>query len=531
MKGQRKSQKTLRGLAALLGMIVLSMTVAAGCGNSNNNNGTPASSSSAAPESQPSSSAAAPAGTESAAAGLEPVELTYYYPGSVQNMADIEQVQNEMNKILKEKINATIKLNPIDWGSYEQKMNVMNGAGENYDLAFTAPWINNYFQNVSKGAYIELDALLDRYGPQLKASIPTPVWDAARVNGKIYGSINWQIVAMPYGVTVPKTLIEKYDIDLNAIAKYEDFEPYLAAWQEDYTPLSYAKGGADGFTNQPPYFGMDSIGGDDSVGWIRLDDPDLTVINQYETEEFKQFVNLARKWYQAGYVPKDAALRTASQNQADTKAGKLPLFAFGTPVKPGVEAETQASLGYDVVAKALSPAIITTNRAIATMTAISATSKNPERAMMFLELINTDKALYNLLCYGIENRHYKKVADNVIEPLPDSGYNPGADWAFGNQFNAYYTTPDAVGNWEATAKLNAEAQTSPLLGFSFDAEPIQSELAQTASILAEYKDSLTSGTADPGKLLPEMLNKLQQGGADKIIAEKQRQIDAWRSGR
>jgi len=31
-----------------------------------------------------------------------------------------------------------------------------------------------------------------------------------------------------------------------------------------------------------------------------------------------------------------------------------------------------------------------------------------------------------------------------------SGYNPNSDWAFGKQFNAYYTDPAAVGVWEKT---------------------------------------------------------------------------------
>ncbi len=461
-------------------------------------------------------------------APLEEVELTWYYPNTLQSVQDIELVQAEMNKIVKEKINASIKLMPLDWGAYDQKMNVMTGAGEEFDLMFTAPWSNNYFQNVSRGALLPLDDLLVKHAPALHATVPESVWDATRVNGKIYGAINWQIIAMPYGVVIDKKMVEKYNINMDAVNTYEDLEPYLAAWNEPFTPLMYAKDNVDPFSRQPTYFGMDSIGEDSSVGWIRLADDKLQVVNQYTTDEFKQFTALMHKWYNAGYFPKDAALHTSAQNSASAKAGQLEFFAFGSPIKPGVETEMKNAYQVDVVAKPLSEAVITTNRAIATMTGISSTSKNPERAMMFLELINTDKNLYNLISNGIEGVHYTKVTDNVIQKSTENtGYNPNSDWMFGNQFNAYYTSPDIVGIWELTHELNLSAKASPLIGFSFDPEPVKTELAQTSGVYQQYKDALLSGTADPGTLLPEFLEKLQQSGAEKIISEKQRQIDEW----
>jgi putative aldouronate transport system substrate-binding protein len=514
----------LKSKTAFSGLFLVLMILISACGNNSGDN------MKSSPTASSSSNTSSPDDTE--ASDLDPVELTWYFPNTPQNMKDIEMVEKEMNKIVQAKINATIQLIPLDWGAYDQKMNVMTGAGDTFDLMFTAPWSNNYFQNVSKGALLPLDDLLTEYAPTLKETVPDSVWDATRVNKKIYGSINWQIIATPYGLQINQSYIDKYNIDMDAIHKYEDMDPYLAIWDEAFVPLNYSKDDADPFTRQPPYFGMDSIGEDTSVGWIQLDDSETQVFNQYASEEFKSFVQLMHKWYEAGYFPKDAALHTSVERAADAKAGKISLFGIGSPIKPGVELEAKASLGVDQKFKPLSKAIITTNRSIATMTGISSTSKNPERAMMFLELINSDKDLYNLLCNGIEGIHYKKVADNVIEKVKDNnGYNPVTDWMFGNQFNAYYTSPEAVGIWEKTIELNKTAQVSPLLGFTFNPDPIKSEIAQTNAVYAQYKDALLSGTADPDKMLPEFLDKLNKAGADKVIAEKQRQIDIWKKSR
>lgn len=50
------------------------------------------------------------------------------------------------------------------------------------------------------------------------------------------------------------------------------------------------------------------------------------------------------------------------------------------------------------------------------MLAISTTSEDPARAMMFINLLHTDPYLNNLLNYGIEGKHYLKVNENVIKP-------------------------------------------------------------------------------------------------------------------
>ena len=72
----------------------------------------------------------------------------------------------------------------------------------------------------------------------------------------------------------------------------------------------------------------------------------------------------------------------------------------------------------------------------------SFTGSYPARAMMFLNLLHTDKYLINLLNWGIENKHYKKVSDNVIDYAPGvdaktTGYSMNQSWMFGNQLNLF----------------------------------------------------------------------------------------------
>ena len=133
-----------------------------------------------------------------------------------------------MNEVLHEKIGVHLTLEPIDFGAFNDKMQLRLSAGEECDIIFTAPWINSYANNVANGVLAPLDDLLLNHAPGLWGSMPPTTWDAARVNGVIYGVINQQIFPKPWGVHPRKDLAEKYGLDLDSVTKWEDMEPWLA---------------------------------------------------------------------------------------------------------------------------------------------------------------------------------------------------------------------------------------------------------------------------------------------------------------
>lgn len=461
---------------------------------------------------------------------LPPVELNWYLVFSPQ--PDQDAVFAEANKDISAKINATVKFNVVDWGSYNDKMQVLISSGEPIDLCFTANWINNFNQNVAKGAFAPLDDLLVQYAPQLKASIPDKLWNAAKVDGKIYGIINYQISTMTNGLYASKELANKYGFDPKSVNKLEDFEPFLKSVKEQ-DPGIYGLDWAAGASSEPlgkltTYLGFEEIGGRHIPGVIRLNDTSLKVENQFASPEYKAYFQLARDWYKKGYIRQDAA--NIKDSEADLKAKKIAAGLDGN-VKPGGDIEMKAKYGWDVVQIPLNKPVLLTSSSIATMHAITKASKNPERAMMLMELLNTDKAIYNKLAFGIEGKNYKKTGENSIELIPDSKYNPGVPWEIASTFNAYLLPGQPETVWEDTRKLNESAVASPLLGFVFDTTPVATEIAQCSSVKDELLPALELGTVDPDTVLPKLLDKMEKAGASKIIAEMQKQIDAWKANK
>ena len=450
---------------------------------------------------------------------------------------DIKVVEDAINAALAKKgVNIVVRLAPFEDAAFTEKMNLSMAAGEACDIVWVAPWMAPTFsQLVINGSLLPLDDLLQKNAAALLKDMPPAAWDVTRIGGKIYAVPNQQIWVKPFGFWFRKDIADKYGLDLAKINKYEDLEPFLAAVKKgepNMLPIVQTDG-TPGSVWMVETYGFDPIVTQDVQAVVRYDDKNLKVINAYESPEFKSAVELARKWYQAGYVNKD--LVTRAEAPAAVKAGK---FAgdIGGVIKPGGDVEVQKNMGLTVpvVQKSVTVPFMTTGAASATSTAICKTSKNPDAAMQILNLFNTDPDLYNLLAKGIEGKHWVWVDKDkkVIGPGPDNAnYKPGRDWMLGSIFNAYYVDADqAAGDMiGATKKLNASSAPSTALGFAFDPTPVKTEMANVSNVVKELGYPLINGMADPATTLPEFTKKLKDAGMDKIVAEAQKQIDAWKA--
>jgi putative aldouronate transport system substrate-binding protein len=56
---------------------------------------------------------------------------------------------------------------------------------------------------------------------------------------------------------------------------------------------------------------------------------------------------------------------------------------------------------------------------------------------------------------------------------------------------------------------------------------VKNEVAAFNNVVTEFTGALWSGTVDPEKTIPKFIEKLKAAGSDKVIAEKQRQLDEW----
>lgn len=513
-----------KGFAVLVGTTCALSMVLTGCGGNK-----PAADASAntATTSEAVTTTAADTKTDAGAIDTsKKVELTWYVIGNGPNEDDAV-VQEAINKYLAEKtnLNATVKITCFDYGSYPNKLQAMISAGEKFDICFTANWANNYFQQSAKGAFVPLNDLWDKYAPKTKALFSDALIKGTQVNGQNFAIPANKELAHQWGLVVRKDIADKYKMDLSNVKSLADMEPFFKTIKEK-EPNMYA---LEACIGESPFrlMDFDRLGDEKYPGVVTNDSADMKVFNELEAPQTMEFFKQMHKFYQAGYIREDAA--TVNDYTADQKAGKM--FAAVRSLKPGKDVEESNAMGQKYVQINLTPAVLSNRETTGSMQAISRTSENPERALMFLELVNTDPELNNLINFGIEGKHYVKVSDGIIKDGPDvAKYNPGTAWAIGNQFINYLKDNEDPKKWDNFKAFNESATPTKTLGFVFDPTPVKTEIAQCVNLWDQYVAPLETGTADPEKSLPEAIKAFKAAGADKIIAEKQKQLDAYLAG-
>ena len=444
--------------------------------------------------------------------------LIYCVAGNPQ--ADLEEVEAAINEIIEPKIQAKVDIQIIDWGAYREKMNMKLTAGEYFDIAYGGFDVGTARKN---GALLPLDDLIDEYCSELKASLPDYIWDAAKADGVTYYIPNYQCEAYSKAVAVRKDIAEKYNFDVSKVNKIGDLEPL---WQQvrdnEPTLIPFRMNNLD-------HFIIDATGKDFGTtqfmnSMMHVDWNDCKVHTALDDDYLYKRAKIAYEWMQKGYFRADIA--TVTDDSSDYASGRYA--TFDTSYKPGNEAEIKNQTGYDYIIKEFTTAKIEHAMPLATKTIINEATKYPEKSMQFINLLNTDKEVYNLICFGIEGKHYTKLDDGKIRVNTSGGYCPNSSWEFGNQFNAYVQEGQDEDVWEKTIETNENAEVSPLMGIEIVTDDFLTEMTQCLKIQKEYGIArMEKGVTDPDSYWDEYKAALEKAGVKKIQESYQKQIDEF----
>ncbi len=483
------------------------------------------------------------------------VKLTWVQ-GTSPAPKDNDMVLEELNKILRERLGCEVEI--LYMSSDEVGTSI--AAGEVYDMYFTCGWFNEFNKNVADGIFANLykdgKNLVKEWAPKLWESMPESVWELACSSGENlpYGA---GLYAIPvYKDIAPENFIV-YDAQVAAdagieipdvISSWDELTPYLGALKADLEanpdkgvyPVNI--GGAPAgvetsfdFISRTALIGV--IFGDDKV--VSLFD-DENIVNRYRT---------MHKWFELGYVNPDSPLQTE-----DSISSKQHHISF---VQAWDGYDYTPSRGFWVKMTRYSGPFLNSDGVQGSMNAFSITLEDDpakfEKAMQFQELINTDKEVRDILAFGIPGYHfeYRDVKDadgNVLgqavvrTQAGKDGYTP---WRFSqanyaiNSIEASEQTLDGtfpapdLTQWDRYFAAVADAPVSKISGFTFDYQnPIDfsKEFAEISALKTEYMSKIQCGVVDPDDPevgIPALRAKMEAAGLDRIIAEAQRQLDAY----
>ena len=496
-------------------------------------------------QSEQSDSESKPAQTESdSKPAAEAPVLKYYYVNMTANPDDLKKVQDAANVILMDKIGAKIELHPLSFQEVTTKIPLILTSGDDADIVSNSTF-SPYVTQVQTGGLLPLDDLLPKETAELFNKYAKDVWNAARVNGKIY-----MVPSYNPGVSYPGfwpvgELTDKYKFDWQNADSFEAWEPFfdnIIKNEKGVTPIL----STDEYWGRiwfPNYYGYDAVGSvkapkGQALVVVKATDSSRTVVAAPFTEDYKANVELARKWYLKGYFLKTPP--TEAEMGTLRSSGKFASFAvpfvgeWDTTAMAANEWGGRTILQAKIKGKA---PIISTGSITGQGNSVSKVSKNPDKALKFIEQMHVNADLHNLLNFGIEGTHWVwKDKTKKLIGYPEgitaetTGYNPNTYWQFGNKTLQYFMAEGDIGTAARVAEAIKSAVYSCIMGFTPNPEPVKAQIAAVASVAQEYGEPLEKGLvdpADPKKGLEIFKKKLGEAGIDIIVAEFQKQINDW----
>ncbi|MGL4911800.1 MAG: ABC transporter substrate-binding protein, partial [Romboutsia sp.] len=307
--------------------------------------------------------------------------------------------------------------------------------------------------------------------------------------------------------------------DMQKVKTLEDLDPILEKVKKARPDLKMPMAAGSGFF---PYLPYDYVLGQGLPFGINLEGDTTKIVNLYEQDNVKKTLNTLRDFYKKGYIHPQAATDTDPHDMSVQN-----WFVRKEQFAPGAIESWSANAKYEIGYVAQHDPITLNNSVTGSIMSISASSKNPEKAMEFLNLLNTDEYLRNLLDKGIEGVHYKDNEDGTVSKTDKSEQYSLASWATGNVFLLKPWDTDPKDKIEQYEKFNEKAIAGPTLGFYVDTKNISTELATISNIVQEFKSPLFTGSVEPDKYLEQFNKKLKAAGLDKVMVEIQGQYDKW----
>lgn len=471
------------------------------------------------------------AGDRSSVQTTEPeVTLQFYFGGDKKAATD--EVWAAVSDYVKSKgLNVKFSINFIPWPEYPAKLLVMAAAGDRWDLNFDSD--ASFRQMASRGSYLPLNDLLPLYAPHLYENY-------MQKGTLLSATIGGDIVGLPWTIKMNQRPYVGWRVDLaekagiyraaDSVQTAEDVDQLLHELKNAYPNNKLTR-----IPALPFYLVRDEWVdlGFHGLGFY-LNDPE-TKVRAIENQPFyMDAAIMSKKWYNDKILNPDSKID--NDDSADQwRNGKMLLtltsheWAFAAD--PGfVDASYRQQMSL------LYPDKKVVNRSpISNVIAISRNSEHPDMVLRFLDMLETDEQLFDLVIYGIQGKTYELDGGKVVYPdnlnLSTSNYMDwGGQWAL---WKPKFLRPSETYPGDFWKEENHFSELpvnvdSPVEGLLLNDQLISLMLEKRDQIYEDFGKSIEYGMVqDVAQSVSRYREKQKKNGLDVIIHEVQRQVDLY----
>jgi putative aldouronate transport system substrate-binding protein len=458
-----------------------------------------------------------------------PYEVNFMYLVAAEG-PNQGKVQDAVNALALKELNMKVRMIPMTFGSFFSQISMMLAANEPLDLF---PTFSNNFSTYIESQYVVNMADYLDYAQDAIRILGDDAF-TGYIGDFLIGFGQMKERGYPAGLVARKDIfeelgykVEDFSVTTDDYASFNQITELFAKVKQKYPSMVCLDGTSIMARQNLSY--MDNLGSD--FGVLENYGQTTTITNYFESEQYRRFCLLARDWFQKGYLSTDITVSTDS-GELKMRAGNC--FSFITNVKPNTDVEKLAQTGYDVVVIQLGQAMKNTNAVNSALFSIANASKNPAKAMQFLNWTYTSGDFNDLINWGIKGEDWIETPDGFAAypagvDATNVGYHNDYGFIYPNQFAGHPWVGNPSDIWEQYGRYNAGLLVSKAFGFTFDSTPVASEEAQLNTVLAEYQNDLSFGAVDIEQRLRGFNRDLYSAGLQRVIDEKQKQLDAWLS--
>ena len=465
---------------------------------------------------------------------LDQVTLTFHYPS--EEPASTKEILNQIQEKTKTSIN--VKLNFVfhTWENYESDINALLASSQPCDAfyIYSGSMKKDSFKSYAqKGLLMDITEMLPKYALSYYNKLKPEEIAAATVDGKLTALPGRSNGFYRPCAIVRADLMEKYSIP--EIKNFNDYELFLKTIKEK-EPAVYPLG-SYGYSFQ--FFSAINNYAvlDDSLKLVyKWDDEKMKVKVWEQTPEFLESIKTVNSWFDKGYLSKDIPVIWAdesiitsrsfasfisSQGTADyfntvLKANNISDFSFKEyPLYTNIHCQKTDPMQECLV--------------------FSAKSQNVDRALMFVNWLESSQDNYDLLMYGIKDKNYTLKDERIVIPSGTKSSENFHNWGWRNTFlNQDYERLNANSDealftaYKEFGEKNAEY--APHTGFIIDKTELNGMEGDRTFDYYLFEDALRNGTFHEAEQ-EEYMNKFNTSDMGKLVEQVQLQIDTWLASR
>ena len=443
--------------------------------------------------------------------------------------ADLEAVQAAVNERTVKEIGVEVEFNPVSAFDAFALFPTWISTGERIDLMM--PLLQDLRTYVDQGLVEPVDDLIAENAPYLSQLIAEgqPIVSNNIIDGSAYAILSVpNMVGYNSAFIATKALVDevadKWTYDPDKIYTYEELGELFKAIKEKHPemyPCGVVSTGrtASEFVYATP-IAFDTLAGSPYHSGVLMGADSTTVVNLFETEEYKSYLEYLRAWNLAGYIHPDASTTDTSINAMQDSGVSAGYFMAGAPIQAG-EDDYIINMGEHFQCSAGMGGWV-----------IPTSAEEPEAAIRFVDLVWKDADLANLIQWGIEGTHYEMIDESIgligfpegVDATTSTYYNTLGLW--GDTRDVYIWNPSVTQADNDAYSAKCMANPTNGIGISYSSANVVNEITALSAVIAQYIPALESGSVDLDTYYPQFIQALKDAGIDTVIADKQAQFDA-----